>query len=402
MLGTLYIPQLIRHVQILYNTMSIVKTELYLKIGTSGTGGMGLNIPYTHSEEKPSRVLLSKSAIAGAHTLLLFLMARTPEGPITKEIKPTGAIAWKRIEFGEIKKRGESIKLLDVPLTEAIPLNDKFIICSDKQYRTTGNVLKSVFIDTGENGIFSKGEFETITAQKQMEFLTPEEIADVAIYEIKGGNTGHDIVSSLDHATMEPTYRAGYMQHMAVEKMAKLEEENNVSSVAFELLGPPRLSKLLYEIYLIRQFCKTMPDVINTPAGELTEKCFNLIGNDEKLRSEIISIGIPILLPKGDYLLRGSNIKIPAFRGENALDINKENIDRWANEGWVDLRTANMIKWQNRIKELIEEVESIPSIDSSSMHVRTKAYWKNFEEINIGKICSWLFIHEEHGNRMKA
>ena len=402
MLSTLYIPQLIRHVQILYNTMSIVKTELYLKIGTSGTGGMGLNIPYTHSEEKPSRVLLSKSAIAGAHTLLLFLMARTPEGPITKEIKPTGAIAWKRIEFGEIKKRGESIKLLDIPMTEAIPLIDKFIICSDKQYRTTGNVLKSVFIDTGENGIFSKGEFETITAQKQMEFLTPEEIADVSIYEIKGGNTGHDIVSSLDHATMEPTYRAGYMQHMAVEKMAELEEENNVSSVAFELLGPPRLSKLLYEIYLIKQFCKTMFDVLNTPAAELTEKCFNLIGNDEKLRSEIISIGIPILLPKGDYLLRGSNIKIPAFRGENALDINKENIDRWANEGWVDLRTANMTKWQNRIKELIEEVESIPSIDSSSMHVRTKAYWKNFEEINIGKICSWLFIHEEHGKRMKA
>src|SRR3546814_2041559 len=46
---------------------------------SSGTGGMGLNIPYTHSEEKPSRVLLSKSALAGAHSLLLFLLARTPE-----------------------------------------------------------------------------------------------------------------------------------------------------------------------------------------------------------------------------------------------------------------------------------------------------------------------------------
>ncbi len=402
MLTTLYIPQLIRHVQILYNAMSIVKTELYLKIGTSGTGGMGLNIPYTHSEEKPSRVLLSKSAIAGAHTLLLFLMARTPEGPITKEIKPTGAIAWKRIEFGEIKKRGEPIKLLDIPLTEAVPLEDKFIICSDKKYRTTENVLKSVFIDTGENGIFSRGEFETITAQKQMEFLTPEEIADVAIYEIKGGNTGHDIVSSLDHATMEPTYRAGYMQHMAVEKMAKLEEENKINSVAFELLGPPRLSKLLYEIHLVRQFCKNMFEIIHTPAEELSEKCFNLIANDEKLRSEIISIGIPILLPNGKYLLRGNNIKIPAFRGENSLDINKENIDRWANEGWIDLRTSNFIKWHNRIKELMEEAETISPIDSSSMHVRTKSYWKNFEEINIGKICSWLFIHEEHGNRMKA
>ncbi len=84
------------------------------------------------------------------------------------------------------------------------------------------------------------------------------------------------------------------------------------------------------------------------------------------------------------------------------MSINDENINTWANEGWVDLRKNNMLKWQNRIKELIAEVESIPENDTSSMHVRTKAYWHNFEEINIGKICSWLFIHEEQGRRMKA
>ena len=402
LLCTLYIPQLIRHVQLLYTTMSLIKTEIYLKIGTSGTGGMGLNIPYTHSEEKPSRVLLSKSSIAGAHTLLLFLMGRTPEGPITKEIKPTAAIAWKRIEFGEIKKRGQPIGLLDVDVSEAVPLKGKFEIRSDKQYKSTGETLKSVFIDTGENGIFSLGEFETITAQKQMEFVTPEEIADVVIYEIKGGNTGHDIVSSLDHATMEPTYRAGYMQHMAVKKLKQLEKENNVSSVAFELLGPPRLSKLLYEIHLFGKNFKTMYEFLKADPEELSNQCLEDLINNSKLRSEIISIGIPILLPNGESLLRGSMIKIPAFRGDNELDINKENIDKWANEGWVDLRPLNIKKWQSRIKELIDEAESISSTDTGSQHVRTKDYWDNFEEINIGKICSWLFIHEEHGNRMKA
>jgi hypothetical protein len=402
LLCTLYIPQLIRHVQLLYTTMSLIKSEIYLKIGTSGTGGMGLNIPYTHSEEKPSRVLLSKSSIAGAHTLLLFLMGRTPEGPITKEIKPTAAIAWKRIEFGEIKKRGQPIELLDIDSSETVPLKGKFEICSDKKYKSTGETLKSVFIDTGENGIFSLGEFETITAQKQMEFVTPEEIADVVIYEIKGGNTGHDIVSSLDHATMEPTYRAGYMQHMAVKKLKQLEKEHNVNSVAFELLGPPRLSKLLYEIHLIGKNFKTMRELFKANAEQLSNQCFEDIVNDSKLRSEIISIGIPILLPNGESLLRGSTIKIPAFRGENVLDINDENINKWANEGWVDLRPANIKKWQNRIEELIQEVESIPANDTGSQHVRTKDYWNNFEEINIGKICSWLFIHEEHGRRMKA
>ena len=402
LLCTLYIPQLIRHVQILYSSMSKIKTEVYLKIGTSGTGGMGLNIPYTHSEEKPSRVLLSKSSIAGAHTLLLFLMGRTPEGPITKEIKPTGAIAWKRIEFGEIKRRGQPIELFDVDISEAVPLKGKFEICQNKQYKSTGEKLKSVFIDTGENGIFSRGEFETITAQKQMEFVTPEEIADVAIYEIKGGNTGKDIVSSLDHATLEPTYRAGYMQHSAVEKLAELEQKNDVSSVAFELLGPPRLSKLLFEIHLIRMNCRTMNDILSISAKDLSQKCFDIILNDKKQRSQIISIGIPILLPNGKSLLRGSIIKIPAFRGENVLDITSENIDKWTTEGWVDLRVNDMKRWKQRIKDLIDEANSIPDTDTSSHHVRTKAYWNNFEEISIGKICSWIFIHEEQGRRMKA
>ncbi len=45
MLCTLYIPQLIRHIQILYNSMNDAKTEIYVKIGTSGTGG-GSNVGF--------------------------------------------------------------------------------------------------------------------------------------------------------------------------------------------------------------------------------------------------------------------------------------------------------------------------------------------------------------------
>jgi len=399
---TLYIPQLIRHIQILYASMNAASTKIYIKIGTSGTGGMGLNIPYTHSEEKPSRVLLSKSSIAGAHTLLLFLMGRTPDGAITKEVKPTAAIAWKRIEFGEIKKRGKPIQLLDVPLTEAVKLEGKFRICDDKTYKTTDKTLQSIFIDTGENGIFSRGEFETITAQKQMEFVTPEEIADIVIYETKGGNTGHDIVSALDHATLEPTYRAGYMQHMAVKKLEELEKKHNKPSIAFELLGPPRLSKLLYEIHLIRLFNNAMPDILMKSAQELSDRCFSIISENDELRNEILSIGLPILMPDGASLLRGSMIKIPPFRGENELDITPQNIDIWTNEGWIDLRVSNMERWKQRIKEIIAEAEAINEFDTSSQHVRTKEYWNDFKDVNIGKICSWIFIHEEKGPRMKS
>ena len=221
LLATQYTPQLIRHVQIFYRSMNVAKTGIYVKIGTSGTGGMGLNIPYTHSEEKPSRVLLSKSVVAGAHTMLLFLMGRTPDAPITKEIKPTGAIAWKKIAYGEIAKRGKPIDLYDCPPDHGIELKGKFKLKMDSNVKATGQRLKSVFIDTGENGIFSRGEFEAIATPGQMEFVTPEEIAESVLYEIRGGNTGHDIINALDNATLSPTYRAGYKFQGALEKMKK-------------------------------------------------------------------------------------------------------------------------------------------------------------------------------------
>jgi hypothetical protein len=40
-LATLYLPQLIRHVQIALESMRRAGTQFYVKIGTAGTGGMG-------------------------------------------------------------------------------------------------------------------------------------------------------------------------------------------------------------------------------------------------------------------------------------------------------------------------------------------------------------------------
>lgn len=402
MICTLYIPQLIRHIQILYRSMTEAKTKIYVKIGTSGTGGMGLNIPYTHSEEKPSRVLLSKSCVAGAHTLLLFLMGRTPGAAITKEIKPTAAIAWKKIAYGEIKKRGRAIQIVDVDLSEKITLNEKLKLQLEKPFRTTGQTLKSVFIDTGENGTFSRGEFEAITTQGQMEYVTPEEIAVDAIREILGGNTGHDIINALDNATLEPTYRAGFLQHSAVDTLEELEDVHDVKSVAFELLGPPRLSKLLFEIETLKRIYGTMKNIIEQPAEKMSQQAFEYIAGKSEFRNEMLSIGIPVLLPDGKSFIRGNEMKIPPYRGDNELDVSPENIDMWAHDGWVDLREKNMDFWKARLSQIINEAENIPVDDTSSAHVRNKKFWNKFEQIDIGKVVGWIFIKEEQGERMKA
>ncbi len=402
LLCTLYMPQLIRHIQILYRAFKEFNTKIYMKIGTSGSGGMGFNIPYTHSEERPSQVLLGKTAVAGAHTLLLFILGRTPESAIIKEIKPTAAIAWKKIDYGEISKRGKPIKLVDCPPEKGVALKGNLVLKGDSYGENLPGTLKNVYIDTGENGTFSLGEFEAISTPGQMEFVTPEEIADAVIYEIRGGNTGYDVINSLDNSVLPPTYRAGYMFEQAMVRLNELEKKHNTQSVAFEILGPPRLSKLLYEAHLLRLVSGGMRSVVKTSAKKLSSEITKLIKDDKDLRTAIISIGLPVLLPDGKTILRGNEIKIPPFRGENELPINKENIEAWVKDGWVDLRVSNFEMWQKRFKIIMDYVKEIPENDTSSRYLRNSQYWDNFDKINPGKIVGWIFTEEEKGLRMKG
>ena len=401
LVASLYIPQLTRHIQILYKGLVDAKTTVYLKVGTSGTGGMGLNIPYTHSEEQPSRVLLAKAAVAGAQTLLLFLTARTPNGPIVKEIKPSATIAWKRIGYGQVMRKGKLIPLEDMLPKHAKETNGEFSFNDTQHIIDTGDHVKSVFIDTGENGIFSRAEFQTISALGQMEIVTPEEIADTVVFELRGGNTGLDVINALDASVMGPTYRGGIMRNDAMSLLNALEKQYDVHSVAFEMLGPPRLSKLLFEANLLKRLAHSLESVSSMTAIELSKKAETLIIENQSLRSEMLSVGLVILMSDGEKYLRGSDVKIPAFRGENSLEINTHSIEQWCYEGWIDLRPSNFEQWQERIIRIKKEVQSIALDDTSSRHYYGKHYWADFNEVDEGKLAAWIFEREDKGWRFK-
>lgn len=401
LMATLYTPQIIRHIQILYASMIANDTKVYIKIGTSGTGGMGLNIPYTHSEEKPSRVLLSKSGLAGAHTMLLFLMGRTPDAPITKEIKPAAAIAWKSIGYGEIHKRGKPIELVDCPPDDATILDEVYRFQDGGTWQSLEKNLEGVYIDTGENGTFSLGEFECITTIGQMEFVTPEEIATNTILEIKGDNTGSDIINALDNAIMGPTYRAGSMREQALHQMRALAAKHGEPSIAFELLGPPRLSKLLHEADLLRQVLGSIKAIAETDPKTVARDLEQRLVDYPDVRSKIISIGIPILMCDGRRLLRGPNVEIPPPLGRTETPITPENINVWAEAGWIDLRESNMARWQSRAQMILAETNSIPEDDSSSRYEHDRLYWSLDEPLNVGKLAAWIFVHEDKGLRVK-
>lgn len=404
-LSSIYLPRLIRHVQIIYLAMQKNKCQFYVKIGTTGTGGMGLNIPYTHSEEKPSQKLLSKSAVGGAHSLLLFLMSNTPNTTLTMEIKPAAAIAWKAIGFEEVRRGRQPIQLFDNPPSQSFALGEQLPLVidprEDQRLVDTGRPLKAVLINTGENGVFSQGEFTAITTTGQMEYVTPEEIARNVRTELHGGNTGSDIVTALKNSVMSSTYRAGFMRDFAIEKLHKLEKQYG-ESVAFEILGPPRLSKLLYEAYLLKKAYGTPEKIAAQQPEAMARKLTRMVKDDADLRSRIISIGIPILLPDGGRMLRGPKIVSPPFRGENLAPLSEKLIDDYARDGWVDLRHGNMAVWIKRIRKLLTLLEVIdwnkPDANTSS-RFNQKHYLDENGEINIGEIVGWIFNTEEGGAR---
>lgn len=391
-LATLYLPQLIQHARLALEAMRQAGTQMYLKIGTAGTGGMGLNIPFTHSEDRPSRMLLAKASVAGAHTLLLFLMARTPGAPAVKEIKPTAAISWKRIGAGEVVRGGRPIPRVDA--TGPLPLAAAFEPGAEPAWRDTGEPLRGVFLDAGENGLFSPGEFEALTALGLMEFITPEEIAADVVREIRGYPTGHDVVAALDASTSGPTYRAGVLRQAALERMEALEHELGVRSVAYEMLGPPRLSKLLFEAAILarlagddlRAAAALRPAEAAAAAGRLLEE-------DADLRTRILSIGLPILLPEGEHLLRGAEVKV------SPADDGTTDVDRLAERGWVDLRAVNWERWRRRAAEILHRIETLPDADAGSRSDIEP--WHATRRIRPGALAAWVFRYEDGGERIR-
>ncbi|HLZ44572.1 MAG TPA: hypothetical protein VKQ05_02745 [Gemmatimonadales bacterium] len=383
-------PQLVRHAQIMTEALRRAGTQVYVKIGTSGTGGMGFNIPYTHSEERPSATLMAKSAVAGAHSMLLFLLGRTPDAPVTVEIKPTTSIAWREVAHGPVRRKGKPIALVDCE--RPVRVRDAFA-SEARPWRDLGRPLEGVYIDVGENGLFSRDEFETVTALGQMEFITPEEVADYVMLELQGRPTGKDIVAALDAATAGPTYRAGVLRRNAVGRLRALEESHAVRGVAYEMLGPPRLTKLLYEAYLCRRLCPHVRALAGSTPAALSEAGWRLLASDAALRQQIISVGLPIVSPDGKDVYRGSALVVPPEPGCDPLAA--------APRGWVDLRPDYFGVWIKRAAAMVREAEARAAGPQSS---GSDVEWNAIEPddaIEPARFATWVFTVEDKGTRIK-
>jgi hypothetical protein len=421
LLVSLPVPQLILHARILERALREAKPRLYLKVGTTGTGGMGLNIPYTHGEARPSPELLSKTAVAFAHTGLLFLMGRTPGEPIIKELKPAALVGYRgvayrealgpqyvkrerdgRVEF-EIGPRPAPFPLYrpkQVPLSGTLDLRPDPSAYEPITAPDGSRVLKVPLVDMGENGLYTRGEFEAITAMNQMESITPEEIADVTALEVRGACTGKDVIAAVSSAVLGPSYRAAMLRPVAIELLRRLEEAHGVPSIALGCLGPPELTKLLVESYLFARRYGTLQAVAALGEGQAAAKRASrelsaLLDAEPFLASLITSIGTPILAAAGETLLRGPVIKSPAYRSLcPAAPMTPEDVDRYA-RCWADLRPPRMAFWLSTFRRMLDDRRARGEAGASTAGVGRQAYLAN--HIQIGSVAAWILGNEGGG-----
>jgi len=398
------IPQIARHILFLHRALEQSEARIYVKVGTTGTGGMGINIPYTHSEDKPSLQLLSKSAIGFAHTGLLFLLARTPgaseekQGAIIKEVKPGAMIGFKRVGKKHIALRGERtpaflVNARDEAIGDSLELRDA---AQYGRFENRDVPFEIIGADTGENGFFSIGEFQAITYPRQMEYVTPEEVARTVVLEILNASTGRDVLAAIDGAITEPSYRAGVLREHAIRAMQRLEDEKRdevLPSIALGHLGPPKLSKLLAEAHLIRYAAGTddLDAIRAISAAALQQKVEAYLAENPRIVSQIVTIGVPMLRSRDGKLMltRGPRVSIPpAPPNGTVVPLDRDSIERYARSGWVDLRLENFELWQSRLRDITK-----PDVERyGSAALDAKGYAA--QTFVPGDVVGWLLTNE--------
>lgn len=141
---------------------------------------------------------------------------------------------------------------------------------------------------------------------------------------------------------------------------------------------------------------------LNNVIEESDENLSNVIYADLNskpyLRHTITSVGLPILVPDGSALIRGPFIRIPEVIGtDESVSLTNDNVEKWANKGWVDLRPKNFGRWRQRFKKMQRESQRLRG--RGSAFITSEAYF--LEKIYMGAIVAWIFNNENFGYRIK-
>ena len=388
---------MIRFVQCLHalfcgdDDIRVPEFKRYVKVHTTGLGGMGFNIQYTHGdtgEPGLSTKLLGKVCATGSLTQLLLTLAHTP-GCDVRVVVPATLVGYEDAEDAVIsgpmptwsddgvRMRHGPLPLVDseafVPFDGGTTLLEA-LRSADERVTELGGPLEVPYLHSGENNPYAVEDIAAITALGQMGSITKEEVARATI-ECAEGDSRYDVLAAMDAAILLPTHSASVVRDRTLQRRrdaCRTPEGYTLPSVSLGNLGPTT-AKLLYEIEILRVRYETVARVATeaTEMDMVLRACSYILEDPQGalLRRQILSLGIPIFVRRGPDqagLLLGKRLLFPDPRDvaglKRRLDPDDEVVRRWLDTGWIDLTGPRMRWWLERFKQVHAALQEGPTV----------------------------------------
>ncbi|MFV1957994.1 MAG: hypothetical protein ACC662_01140 [Planctomycetota bacterium] len=371
--------------------LRVPEFERYVKVHTTGLGGMGFNIRYTHGdtgEPGLSTKLLGKVCATGSLTQLLLTLGHTP-GCDVRVVVPATLVGWEEADDAVIDgpmphwtDDGVEFTRQPLPLVDSetlVPCDGSASLLdalrgAEERVEDLGRPLEVPYLHSGENNPYAVEDIAAITSLGQMGSITKEEVARATI-ECAEGDSRYDVLAAIDAAILLPTHTAAVARDRTLRRAratCRTPEGYTLPSVSLGNLGP-RTTKLLYEIEILRARYETVGRLVReaTEMDMVLRACSYVLEDPEGalLRRQILSLGIPIFLRRGpghSGLLLGKRLLFPNPRDPaglaRPLDPEDPVVRKWMDTGWIDLTGPRMRWWLERFGEVHEALTAGPAV----------------------------------------
>ena len=386
-----FVPKAINFVYSLKLVMEDFKVDKYMKVSTTGIGGMGMNMPYTHGDTPRSSLsfaLMGKISAAGVLHQLLWNLSHTTHLNITLLI-PSTFVGYDFTKFEPIET--------DVGLIKKIKQAKKISLKEGEQLTfvngTSDEYLEFPVVRAGENHVYSLYELSALTSLGQMEAITKEEVANAAMEDICG-TSKKNLLNYMDAGMLCPTFAGKAMVEKIKSEIHTLMAQHNTTSIATGNLGAT-VAKRLYELYMIKKACPTVSELKKISIEKLHQKIVESLEDNSTILKEMLSLGLPVMtddenLYIGEYSL---------FPDKDCdLTITSEHLEKWINVGWVDLRIKNILFLRKTIldvyrdaQQVLEEKRFVLNRDVSAIH----------NDYDIGEVLAYYYNLQEKGRKTR-
>ncbi len=335
-------------------------------LGTTGLGGQGTNLVWTHQSSQEMDVNLTSKVVAAYGILGVLDRIRWDTDSVARWIllAPGSLLGYDGLDFGPVPylrvpeglpakvaeiigDSGRKIPLYQPAKIDLRALSDGLIPWSRQRLNET--FLEGAKILCGETWVLSPLQFACLSHAFQMGFNSDVYIARILLDELVGKTTGYNQIPIGAGKVVEPSAQGQNERNLALARLFELERKNGRRSPAvYPALGSPRAQKEIAQIDLLYRYLTdthgkaTLQQIGICDPQVLAGELWAYLQKHPRLLAEITAV-IPVISPEG-HIYAGPHVMFLKKGVEKTSDLaelcDEDRFREFAALGAVDLRAA--------------------------------------------------------------